>query len=282
MDMKKWNHIKPVLMEALQMLQFFYKKSCLHFLAGLLVEEKDLEESSKDPLAKLFSKNVDHMDKSLDKLLISLADVPSPYMPTNMFKAMSFGSDRSDLVSSSLLFLTTLFSSSLKSNISHCMLSGSPSLQINGKYKLANKIGGSSQGDIFCAWNILSGAEVTVKLWHSEFSRALEHEYHIYKLLTAGPGILHLYWFGTDYGFHAMVTEHSGSWLQDLVSQSDHKFSIDVIAGIGLQMITCLEFMYARNFIHHDIKPSNILTGVDGSQDLSPPLLLRTHAIYRH
>ncbi|KIK24282.1 hypothetical protein PISMIDRAFT_82657, partial [Pisolithus microcarpus 441] len=31
MDTKKWNHIKPVLMEALQMLKFFYKKSCLDF-----------------------------------------------------------------------------------------------------------------------------------------------------------------------------------------------------------------------------------------------------------
>ncbi|KIK15444.1 hypothetical protein PISMIDRAFT_40610, partial [Pisolithus microcarpus 441] len=31
MDMKKWNCIKPVLMEALQMLKFFYKKSHLDF-----------------------------------------------------------------------------------------------------------------------------------------------------------------------------------------------------------------------------------------------------------
>ncbi|KIM50323.1 hypothetical protein SCLCIDRAFT_37571, partial [Scleroderma citrinum Foug A] len=30
-DMKKRNHIQPVLMEALQMLKFFYKKSWLDF-----------------------------------------------------------------------------------------------------------------------------------------------------------------------------------------------------------------------------------------------------------
>ncbi|KAI6023173.1 hypothetical protein BKA83DRAFT_4125826 [Pisolithus microcarpus] len=82
-------------------------------------------------------------------------------MPTNMLKVTNFGSDRSD-----------------SSNISHHILCGSPSLQINGKYKLADKIGGGSQ-------------------------------------------------------------------------------------GIGLQMITCLEFMHACDFIHCDIKPSNILTGVD-------------------
>ncbi|KAI6012882.1 kinase-like domain-containing protein [Pisolithus microcarpus] len=128
-----------------------------------------------------------------------------------MLKVTNFGSDRSD-----------------SSNISHHILCGSPSLQINGKYKLADKIGGGSQGDVFCAWNILLGAEVTVKLWHSELGRALKHEYHVYKSLAGSPGILHLYWF-----------------------------------GIGLQMITCLEFMHACDFIHCDIKPSNILTGVD-------------------
>ncbi|KIK24281.1 hypothetical protein PISMIDRAFT_55605, partial [Pisolithus microcarpus 441] len=159
-------------------------------------------------------------------------------------------------------------------------------LQINGKYKLADKIGGGSQGDVFCAWNILLGAEVTVKLWHSELGRALKHEYHVYKSLTGGPGIPHLYWFGTDYGFHAMVTEHLGSSLQDLVSQSDHKFSIDVVTGIGLQMITCLEFMHACNFIHHDIKPSNILTRIDVNNMSSVTVYLidfgRAHAYRDH
>ncbi|KAI6007482.1 kinase-like domain-containing protein, partial [Pisolithus marmoratus] len=118
-------------------------------------------------------------------------------------------------------------------------------------------------GDIFHAWNILTGTEVTVKLRHSEFSRALEHECNIYKSLTGGPGILQLYWFSTDYGFHAMVVEHLGSSLQDLVSRSDHKFNIDIITGTGLQMITCLEFMHVCDFIHHDIKLLNFLTEVD-------------------
>ncbi|KIK77784.1 hypothetical protein PAXRUDRAFT_46524, partial [Paxillus rubicundulus Ve08.2h10] len=41
-DMKKCSHIKPVLMESLQMLKYFYKKSCLAFSSGLVLQEEDL------------------------------------------------------------------------------------------------------------------------------------------------------------------------------------------------------------------------------------------------
>ncbi|KIJ58550.1 hypothetical protein HYDPIDRAFT_102399, partial [Hydnomerulius pinastri MD-312] len=74
-DTKKRNRIKPVLMEALQMLKFFYKKSRLNFTTGLVIEEKDLEEAgAEDLLAKLFSNNVERADASLDRILNVLAE----------------------------------------------------------------------------------------------------------------------------------------------------------------------------------------------------------------
>ncbi|KIJ58973.1 hypothetical protein HYDPIDRAFT_101632, partial [Hydnomerulius pinastri MD-312] len=74
-DTKKRNRIKPVLMEALQMLKFFYKKSRLNFTTGLVIEEKDLEEAgAEDLLAKLFSNNVECADASLDRILNALAE----------------------------------------------------------------------------------------------------------------------------------------------------------------------------------------------------------------
>ncbi|KAI5993181.1 hypothetical protein EDC04DRAFT_2524831, partial [Pisolithus marmoratus] len=41
-DTKKWNKIRPALMEVLQMLKFHQKKSCLSFTHGLLPDEDDL------------------------------------------------------------------------------------------------------------------------------------------------------------------------------------------------------------------------------------------------
>jgi hypothetical protein len=74
-DTKKRNRIKPVLMEALQMLKFYRKKSLLNFTAGLVLEEDDLEEGdSEDLLAELLSSRPDRTQHSIDKILTSLSD----------------------------------------------------------------------------------------------------------------------------------------------------------------------------------------------------------------
>lgn len=74
-DTKKRNRIKPVLMEALQILKFYRKKSLLNFTAGLVLEEDDFEEGdSEDLLAELLSSRPDRTQHSIDKILTSLSD----------------------------------------------------------------------------------------------------------------------------------------------------------------------------------------------------------------
>jgi hypothetical protein len=74
-DTKKHNQIKPVLMEALQMLKFYCKKSLLNFTTGLVLEEGNFEEGdSKDLLVKLLSSHPDCTQHSIDKILTSLSD----------------------------------------------------------------------------------------------------------------------------------------------------------------------------------------------------------------
>jgi hypothetical protein len=76
-DTKKRNRIKPVLMEALQMLKFFYKKSRLDFSVDLLLRECDLEEPrSGDLLGEILSKDVARADASFDRILNILAEDP--------------------------------------------------------------------------------------------------------------------------------------------------------------------------------------------------------------
>ncbi|KIJ58551.1 hypothetical protein HYDPIDRAFT_34051 [Hydnomerulius pinastri MD-312] len=130
------------------------------------------------------------------------------------------------------------------------------SMRIDRKFKLLSRIGGGSQGDVFVARNILSGTEVAVKLQRLESGRALEREYLVYKSLTGGPGIAHLCWFGTDSGHHAMAMDRLGPSLEDILSQTGQKLVAEVVAHIGCQMVSCLEFIHTRDFIHRDIKPS--------------------------
>jgi hypothetical protein len=74
-DTKKRNRIKPLLMEALQMLKFYHRKSHLNFTAGLVLQEDDLEEDDpEDLLTELLSSCGDSTQCSIDKILTSLRD----------------------------------------------------------------------------------------------------------------------------------------------------------------------------------------------------------------
>lgn len=69
-DTKKRNRIKPVLMEALQMLKFMIKKERLNFTADWITSEKAMLEmenvEDQDLLAQLFEGN---KEDSIDKLI---------------------------------------------------------------------------------------------------------------------------------------------------------------------------------------------------------------------
>ena len=67
-DTKRRNRISPLLMEALQMLKFYFKKERLNFTSGWAVTEKEMMEVEQelDLLAKLFEGNYqDGLDRVL-------------------------------------------------------------------------------------------------------------------------------------------------------------------------------------------------------------------------
>ncbi len=66
-DTKKRNRLSPILMEALQILKFIYKKDRLNFTIGLMVtHEPPVSHTSSDLLANLFTEDpVEVMNKLL-------------------------------------------------------------------------------------------------------------------------------------------------------------------------------------------------------------------------
>ena len=64
---------------------------------------------------------------------------------------------------------------------------------LNGKYRLVQKIGSGSFGDIYLGINIQSGEEVAVKLEsHKARHPQLLYESKLYKILQGGVGIPHI------------------------------------------------------------------------------------------
>jgi len=136
-------------------------------------------------------------------------------------------------------------------------------LRVGGKYRLGKKIGSGSFGDIYLGINIISGEEVAIKLESVKAKHPqLEYESKVYKTLAGGVGVPFVRWFGTECDYNAMVIDLLGPSLEDLFNFCNRKFSLKTVLLLADQLISRIEYIHSRNFIHRDIKPDNFLMGI--------------------
>uniref|UniRef100_A0A8C6SIK9 non-specific serine/threonine protein kinase n=1 Tax=Neogobius melanostomus TaxID=47308 RepID=A0A8C6SIK9_9GOBI len=128
---------------------------------------------------------------------------------------------------------------------------------------LGSKIGSGSFGDIYLAINITNGEEVAVKL-ESQKARhpQLLYESKLYKILQGGVGIPHIRWYGQEKDYNVLVMDLLGPSLEDLFNFCSRRFTMKTVLMLADQMISRIEYVHTKNFIHRDIKPDNFLMGI--------------------
>lgn len=143
-----------------------------------------------------------------------------------------------------------------------------PDLIIGSKYKVINKIGQGSFGDVYLGHNIETGEALAIKVEHLEKKHILKHECTVYQAIAASdykykPRIPRVYWYGMHGNYHVMVMEYLGRSLEFLFSNICRgKFSFKTTIMIGIQLLDQLALLHCNGYIHRDIKPENFLMGV--------------------
>uniref|UniRef100_A0AAY5ENM5 non-specific serine/threonine protein kinase n=1 Tax=Electrophorus electricus TaxID=8005 RepID=A0AAY5ENM5_ELEEL len=170
-------------------------------------------------------------------------------------------------------------------------------LRVGNRYRLGRKIGSGSFGDIYLGTDISVGEEVAIKLECVKTKHPQLHiESKIYKMMQGGGdvpllsflneskkmqrfqtedsvsinfcdihpavGIPTIKWCGAEGDYNVMVMELLGPSLEDLFNFCSRKFSLKTVLLLADQMISRIEYIHSKNFIHRDVKPDNFLMGL--------------------
>ena len=135
-----------------------------------------------------------------------------------------------------------------------------PGFVVGGRYRLVRKIG----CHVYQAVTLDSAEPVAVKLDSSSKNRKsqVSYESKLYKTLQGGKGIPTLRWYGQEKKYEVLVMDRLGPSLEDLFKSCSRRFSMKTVLMVADQMISRVEYVHNKNYIHRDIRPENFLVGV--------------------
>ncbi|KAH0795246.1 CK1 family protein kinase [Histomonas meleagridis] len=132
----------------------------------------------------------------------------------------------------------------------------------NKEYSFGQQIGAGSFGKIFICEDS-NGRKYAAKFEDNQVnSPKLKFEAKVYQELSGSPNIPNMYWFGTQNNNDIMVLDLLGKSLEE-IHETYHQLSLKTVLMLADQMISSIEFVHKRSYIHRDIKPDNFVMGLD-------------------
>lgn len=137
------------------------------------------------------------------------------------------------------------------------------------RYEIIGKIGAGGMSDVYKARDHILGRNVAIKVLKQEFSEDVNFvvKFRTEAQSAAGlehPNIVNIYDVGSESGMHYIVMEYvEGVTLKTYIEKKG-QLTYKEAVSIAIQISRGIEAAHAKNIIHRDIKPQNILISTEG------------------
>jgi serine/threonine protein kinase len=133
---------------------------------------------------------------------------------------------------------------------------------VASRFRLIKKIGAGSFGQIYVSEDIKTHKKVAVKLESTKNkSPQLSYESKLYNTFEGCCSVPRIYYFGTEERYNVMAIDLLGKSLEDLLNENKNRLSLKTVLMLADQMISSVEFIHNKNYLHRDIKPDNFVMG---------------------
>jgi len=144
----------------------------------------------------------------------------------------------------------------------------SPVDTLDGKYRVVSRLGAGGFGEVYLAQDEV----IPTRPWRSRYSGASDCVTLVWEMQQlAKLNHLHLVTFYHHFAdaerLYLVMEFCAGGSLDDQLIARGRCPEAQVFA-FGLELCETLAFVHERGIVHHDVKPSNVLFGSDGTVKL--------------
>ena len=137
-------------------------------------------------------------------------------------------------------------------------------IPIGNSYKLdtRRKLGKGQFYEVYYGLDKKNNEEVAIKLEpiSSRYNQLL-YESKVYQILDGVTGIPKFIWYGKQENYNILIIELLGRSLEDIFNYCKRNFSLLTTLMVVEQMISRIEYIHNKNFIHRNLSPENFLIG---------------------
>ena len=142
---------------------------------------------------------------------------------------------------------------------------------LDGRYRLGDVLGRGGVATVYSAVDVLLGRDVAVKVFRSAGSRLDHYRFAAEARLLAGlshPGLVTVHDVRLDDERPYLVMHLiAGNTLRELMACGPIEPS--TTARIGVRIADVLAYIHAKDIVHRDVKPSNVLVDAAGDAYLA-------------